>query len=154
MVRFTNMTEKQFHEYRARSLAEYAENIRKNYDVSEEVATEQATDQFDELLKNGLHTENHSIYHVTDEETEENVGIIWYSLRQETEEVFLYEIWMDPEFRGKGYGTQSMKELHRRAKELGAKKVGLHVFGQNTGAITLYKRLGYVENSIVMQYQL
>lgn len=154
MIQFTNMTEKEFHEYRSRSLDEYAENIRKNYGISEEAALERASNQFDELLKNGLHTENHCIYHVTDKDSEENVGIIWYSYRPEESQVFLYEIWMDPSFRGKGYGTLTMQELHRRSRELGARKVGLHVFGQNTGAIALYKRLGYVENSIVMQYQL
>ena len=154
MVKFTNMSEEAFQSFRARSLREYADSICKNYDVSVEVATERATSQFDELLKSGLHTENQSIFHVTDEATGENVGIVWYSYKEEDRQVFLYEIWMDPNFRGKGYGTQTMEELHRQSKELGAQKVGLHVFGQNTGAIALYRRLGYEENSIVMQYQL
>ncbi|WP_408009656.1 hypothetical protein ACJROX_04970 [Pseudalkalibacillus sp. A8] len=40
--------------------------------------------------------------------------------------------------------------MHNQAKDL----IALHVFGQNIGAIALYKRLGYEENSIVMTRKL
>jgi RimJ/RimL family protein N-acetyltransferase len=37
-----------------------------------------------------------------------------------------------------------------QARELGADKVELHVFGHNQGARALYEKLGYTPTSIVM----
>lgn len=154
MVYFKNMSDEEFQQFRLRSLNEYAESIHQNYGGTKEEALENATSQFNELLKDGLQTENQWIYHIVDDETENKVGIVWYAYRAEHQQVFLYEIWMDPKYRGNGHGTQAIQLLHQKAKELGANNVGLHVFGFNKGAIALYKRLGYEENSIVMQYQL
>ncbi|MGP4081806.1 GNAT family N-acetyltransferase [Pseudalkalibacillus sp. R45] len=154
MIRFQQMTNQEFQAFRDRSLNEYIDNMSKNYDMPIEKATENATKQFEELLKDGLNTENQYILHVVDDETNENVGMIWYNYKEQERQIFIYEIWMDPDKRRMGYGTQTLDELHNKAKDLGANNVGLHVFGQNNGAIALYKKLGYEENSIVMSKKL
>ncbi len=43
-----------------------------------------------------------------------------------------------------------MKELEVIAKELGMKKIGLHVFGHNKVARGLYEKLGYEITNINM----
>ncbi|MCF6411175.1 GNAT family N-acetyltransferase [Pseudalkalibacillus salsuginis] len=125
----------------------------KNYDISIEAATEKATKQYNQILNDGLHTEKHYFYDVVDVKNNDHVGALWFNHQEKDRQVFIYEIWIVPEERGKGYGTKTLEELHHKAKDLGA-EIGLHVFGQNTGAIALYRRLGYEENSIVMTRKL
>jgi ribosomal protein S18 acetylase RimI-like enzyme len=47
------------------------------------------------------------------------------------------------EHRGKGIGTVLMKHAERAAKSASMTKMSIQVYGQNHGAVRLYKRLGY-----------
>ena len=49
-----------------------------------------------------------------------------------------------PDERGKGMGEYMMLKLHGAAKQKGAKEVRLKVYPDNSAAIQLYKKLGYV----------
>jgi len=46
-------------------------------------------------------------------------------------------------YRGKGYGTFLMREAEALARSRATRRIELEVFGKNTRAIELYKRLGY-----------
>ena len=46
-------------------------------------------------------------------------------------------------YRGKGYSSILMNELHSIAKKVGSKKIRLTVFKENKKAISLYNKLGY-----------
>jgi ribosomal protein S18 acetylase RimI-like enzyme len=48
-----------------------------------------------------------------------------------------------PEYRGRGIGTQLMRIAAQQAREHGYDRLSLVVFEQNTGALRLYRRLGY-----------
>jgi len=51
----------------------------------------------------------------------------------------------EPDYRGKGYGSDAMRLLVNYAfRELGLYRVGLEVFGYNTRAIHVYEKLGFV----------
>src|SRR5579859_3247255 len=51
----------------------------------------------------------------------------------------------EPNYRGKGYGSDAMQLLVNYAfRELGLYRVGLGVFGYNTRAIRVYEKLGFV----------
>lgn len=48
-----------------------------------------------------------------------------------------------PEFRGRGIGTQLLQIAREQAREHGHERLSLVVFAENTGAVRLYRRLGY-----------
>ncbi|MEM0057989.1 MAG: GNAT family N-acetyltransferase [Candidatus Bathyarchaeia archaeon] len=48
-------------------------------------------------------------------------------------------------FRGIGIGTEMMKTLEEYARKMGLKVLMLSVFANNTLAINLYKKMGFVE---------
>ena len=48
-----------------------------------------------------------------------------------------------PEFRNKGVGTALMERVDGLAKEAGCTLSSIEVFDENSGALRLYKRLGY-----------
>ena len=52
----------------------------------------------------------------------------------------------EPDARGRGYGTDSVRLLRRRAFDgLGLARVRLHVFATNERALATYRRCGFVE---------
>ncbi|MEV6250053.1 GNAT family N-acetyltransferase [Streptomyces sp. NPDC051742] len=56
---------------------------------------------------------------------------------------FVYNIEVEEEQRGRGYGRALMLLAERVAREAGDTLLGLHVFAGNTPAIRLYESLGY-----------
>lgn len=52
-------------------------------------------------------------------------------------------IYIMPEYRGCGYSSYFMLEMHRYAKNMGAQQIMLKVYPDNLAALMLYKRLGY-----------
>ena len=50
---------------------------------------------------------------------------------------------VDEEFRGRGYGRQTMLLAEGEAAARGMTSVGLNVLGNNTVALGLYNSLGY-----------
>lgn len=72
---------------------------------------------------------------------------------------WFYAIWINPIYRGKGYGFFLMQELLSEVKMKKIKQVGLTVDEDNKIARNLYKKIGFVEigknkQQIIMQYDL
>ena len=70
----------------------------------------------------------------------EAIGRLFFATRPGG--VWLYEIELDERFRGRGLGREAMLAFEERARELGAEKVTLNVFGGNDVARSLYRSLG------------
>ena len=70
----------------------------------------------------------------------EPIGMLEIEEREKRIELINIEI-IEP-LRGKGIGTKIIRELLDEARSKG-KPVGLRVFKENTGAIGLYKRIGF-----------
>ncbi len=60
-------------------------------------------------------------------------------------------IMIDEKYQGYGYGTKTMELLHKKAKELGCKRLGLMVRVGNKAAINLYKRFNYKITNYIME---
>lgn len=58
---------------------------------------------------------------------------------------YISSIGFYPEHRGRGYGRQLMLEAEVIAHSLGLGATSLHVFEQNSAAVTLYRSMGYIE---------
>jgi ribosomal protein S18 acetylase RimI-like enzyme len=51
-----------------------------------------------------------------------------------------------PAYRGRGIGTAMIQYLVRSAREMNAECIEIGAFTSNTGAIALYRRLGFVDS--------
>ncbi len=56
---------------------------------------------------------------------------------------WLYDIWVEPNHRGKGYGTQLMQSLMEELRRRDVKKVYLVVANDNIRAQNLYHKMGF-----------
>lgn len=153
MVRLVPMTESDFEGYVEQSIVSYAqEHVQSgNWDPSE--ALQKSREQFEQLLPEGLATENQHLFSVEEGETGALVGRIWFGERGQPSRrtAFIYDFLIHEPYRGRGYGKQTLAALEEKVRELGIETIALHVFGHNRAAINLYQRVGYEITNLHMQ---
>jgi ribosomal protein S18 acetylase RimI-like enzyme len=74
------------------------------------------------------------------------VGQLWIGLRHPQGGAgcaFLYDIEVEPEFRGAGYGKALLAAAEEAVRAHGLRELELNVFGDNPVAIGLYATAGY-----------
>ncbi|MFD1019647.1 GNAT family N-acetyltransferase [Thalassobacillus hwangdonensis] len=147
MIALQPMDNKEFKAYLELSINDYASEHVRAGNWTEEEALTNATEQFNMLLPDGENSEGQKLFSIRDDEKE--VGMIWLGLKPNNKG-FIYDIRIWEDHQGHGYGKQAMQEIEAFGRELGLTSIGLHVFGHNTVARELYKKLGYVETDIVM----
>ena len=150
MPKLLPMTQTEYDVFLERSIPDYAaDKVRAGY-WAEAEALERSRNEFLELLPQGVQTQNHYLYTLYDEE--QAVGLIWLRAYPDrpTKNGFIFELYVEENQRGKGYGKQAMLLIEEKARELGLKSIGLHVFGYNKVARNLYEAVGYETTSVNM----
>ena len=114
---------------------------------------QQLREKRQQMLPNGLQTPNHFFFSIIDDETQTKVGDLWFAVEEKEGEkyIFIYDIHIDKAFRRKGFGSQAFRAMEDKAKAMGIHKTTLHVFGHNTPAREMYKKLGYIETHVMME---
>jgi ribosomal protein S18 acetylase RimI-like enzyme len=150
------MTDQELKAWLEPTVRDFAQQKIRSGEYSAEDAMELATLDFLRLLPDGVHTKDNYLYTVRDVPGGEQVGVLWIALRPKAgkTEAFIYEIVVNEDRRGRGYGRATMLACAERARELGANSVGLHVFGHNSVARGLYTSLGFRETDVVMSLPL
>ena len=152
MIELVEMPGERFPAYRENLIREYAQDKVRAGEWSPEEAPRRAEASTDELLAQGTDTDGHYLYLLRERATEEEVGVVWIAVRDSgaDKSVWIYDIEVYEAFRRRGHGTRALQAVEKKAAELGARKVELHVFGHNPGARALYERSGFTPISIVM----
>jgi ribosomal protein S18 acetylase RimI-like enzyme len=79
------------------------------------------------------------------------VGVLWIAPRGPVGSWWIYDIELEPEFRGQGLGRATMLLAEAAVRERGGTELGLNVFGRNATARGLYESLGYEPTSLQMR---
>jgi RimJ/RimL family protein N-acetyltransferase len=156
MVALVPMTENEFEMFLQYLTQDYAQDHVKAGRWSEEEAMQEAQQEIQRYLPQGLHTPEHYLFMLRDEQREANVGVLWFALQKRggEQQAFIYDIEVFEEFRRRGYATQAFLLLETRVREPGASSIGLHVFGHNLAAREMYEKLGYATTNVQMVKQL
>src|SRR5215210_8591381 len=151
-IRLVELDEAVYREYREELVRDFADDKVRAGAWSEAEAESKAADDVDGLLPEGTATPNHFLYSVRDDSLPAEVGSVWFALMVSGVgcSVWIYDIIINEDFRRRGYATRTLELVEDRAGELGARSVGLHVFGHNRGAQALYEKMGYNTTSITM----
>jgi ribosomal protein S18 acetylase RimI-like enzyme len=145
------MTEEEFGPWFEELHGEYEQQLTDFAQMSPEAAREKSNRDHEALLgERGLATEGHSIYVLEDDGA--TVGDLWVHQREWEGEGFLwiYFIRVSSDRRGRGYGKQAMVLAEEEARRRGLASLRLNVFGGNEVARSLYRGLGYSEDSVWM----
>jgi RimJ/RimL family protein N-acetyltransferase len=156
MVQLIPMNKADYEQFLEWAVSDYAQEQVRAGTWKQEDAQQLADKAFESLLPEGLASPNQYLYVLVDETLDRHIGFLWYGLRDGEQEKFvaLYEIVIFEAYRRQGYGTESLRALERRVRELGVSKIVLHVFGHNEPARALYKKLGYAERNVTMAKEL
>lgn len=133
------------------SVREYAAGHVAAGNWPEEGSVERAQAEFDSLLPDGLQTAGQTLWSVKDADGR-HVGMLWVGPRPRVpESLWIWDIEMEPEARGRGYGQAALEALDAWARGHGYTRIGLHVFGSNEVARRLYERTGYTTTDVMME---
>lgn len=69
-----------------------------------------------------------------------------YSLEWLGRDAFVDEFYLREEYRGRGWGRQTMAFLEEAARVAGVRTLHLEVVENNTAALQLYRKLGFTEH--------
>lgn len=141
-VELRAMTPAEYEAFMARAIGEYAEDKARAGDFDPETAYEESRAECDRLLPDGLDTAGHLLLTAVDGGTA--VGLLWLALPGvQRRSAWVFDIRVDEEHRGRGYGRAIMLAGERVLVERGVGELGLNVFGDNTVARHLYESLGF-----------
>ncbi|MBN2501640.1 MAG: GNAT family N-acetyltransferase [Anaerolineales bacterium] len=156
MLKLIPMTQDIYDAYIENQLMDYAQEHVKTGNWKPEEALERAREQVSQLLPDGLQSENQYLYSLHDDEAGENVGMLWFAVREQgnTPEAFIYDIVIDETYRRQGYASSALEVMEAKVLELGIHKISLHVFGHNSPAISLYEKIGFQPTNIMMSKEL
>jgi GNAT superfamily N-acetyltransferase len=145
------MTPESFLRFRARLVREYAADKVTAGNWPAEGSLQRSEAEMQETLPDGLVTAGHWLWTIEDE-TGQDVGDMWVGPNsRDPESIYIYDIEVRPDARGRGIGQGAMEALEAWARGEGYPRIGLQVFGSNDVARRLYQRLGYVETNVLMQ---
>jgi ribosomal protein S18 acetylase RimI-like enzyme len=148
------MTDREFAAFRARAVHDYAIEKVAAGEWPQERAAALAEEQTATLLPDGKSTDGMFIVMAEVEEIGP-VGYAWLALnRPEVSSAWIYDIAIDEEHRGKGYGRALLNGLEQVAREHDLESIALNVFAGNDYARRLYERAGYHPTSIHMSKRL
>lgn len=145
--------------FRADEIAEYVAEIRTAYAaelcehlfLDEDAAGARADRSAAEAFPEGAVAPGHWIFAVEDAEGT-RVGRLWLGepFDGEAESMWIYDIEIAPEHRGRGLGRDTMLLAEEQARLHGRRRIKLNVFARNTIARALYRSLGFEEMAVQM----
>lgn len=148
------MKKQVFESYYEESIIEYAEEHVKSGDWEKEGSIERANTEFENLLPEGLDTSNQYLMSVIHNNVD--IGYLWLYIFEvkEQKKCFIYDIKIKDTYRGRGLGTKTMECIEEYCKNKDIESIGLHVFGHNKRAVSLYNKMGFETTNYRMEKKL
>ena len=152
-LQLRSMTAAEFETYRAKLVPEYAAEHVRAGDWTADQAETLAAREVNDLLPAGPDSSGMLLL-VASTPGGEAVGVVWVALDRLPGEAWIYDIEVNQEHRGKGYGRALLQAAEQEAAQHGSKSIGLNVFGTNTVARRLYESSGYQVTALNMRKDL
>jgi RimJ/RimL family protein N-acetyltransferase len=108
---------------------------------------------YEKSLPLGIATPDNHLFAINRPEGPVTIGMAWLAIWKHSgkHSAFICDVFIRPEWRNKGYGTQTMQLLEKKSRELkNVSEIGLHVLWQNEVAQSVYKKLGFKPTGINM----
>lgn len=132
----------EFPAYRQIVIAEYAKDIAESRRCSPEEAQTRSVASIDTALPQWADTPSLRLKCiVADSDNHKIAGYLWISISENI--AWVYDIYLQPEWRGKGYGKASLEAVQRELSQEGVAEIGLRVAANNARAKALYTSLGF-----------
>ena len=149
------LREEEFDAWRERSVARYADDMVLNSGLEPDFARRKGEEDFDRAMPERLATPGAAVFTLV-AESGERVGDLWLGEQDffGRRRAWVYEVYVEEVFRGRGYGRRAMELAEEEARRRGHARIELNVFGGNEVARGLYRSLGYTEIAVAMGKEL
>jgi ribosomal protein S18 acetylase RimI-like enzyme len=142
-VRLRPMTEAEFPAWTEIAIRHHAAQVSLATGRDLDTAFDESRELLGKVLAAGLATEKMHLF-VVIADAEREVGWLWLGPSPQDPGVgFVFDIIIDAEVRGHGYGRAAMEAAERFFRSQGRSSIGLDVAGGNDAARALYESLGY-----------
>jgi ribosomal protein S18 acetylase RimI-like enzyme len=143
VVTLRPMTDVEFRAWREVAIRHHADQVSRATGKDVDVATKESRELLAKVLAGGLATERMNLFVVVDD-SEREVGWLWLGTSpQDSDAGFVFDIIVDPNVRGRGYGRATMRAAEQFFQAQGKSGISLDVAGGNDAARGLYESLGY-----------
>jgi len=153
MITLIPMEQSEFDPFLEENIVRYAEENVRSGRWQQHEALEKSRASFQKFLPNGLQSKDQYIFNIFDNDQDSKIGLMWVEVKMDEPHrpAFIFDFILEEQYRGQGLGKKALLALDEKLKAMGAKSVALHVFGYNTTAFELYKKMGYEVTNINMR---
>jgi ribosomal protein S18 acetylase RimI-like enzyme len=157
-LRLRPLEAEEFPRFRELLRREYVRSLTEEAGLGREAAEAKASADHEVLFAGGRPQPHHRIYILEDPESGAPVGHLFWSPRRPpgstTDRAYLYELFIDEEFRRQGLGKLALELLESEARAEGLPGIDLNVWGGNDAARALYRTAGFREHAVFMSKEL
>ncbi|MDV8021168.1 GNAT family N-acetyltransferase [Rhodococcus sp. IEGM 1330] len=148
------ITPQRFPSWLERSQTEYKTDLVATGETPR-AAEEHARDAYKRAFPAGTPTPGNTVFDLVND-TDHIVGYLWIGRDNSDDDTswWVWDVVVEPEHRGKGYGRTAMQLAEGHARAKGAQTLGLSVFGFNAVARGMYESAGYETTSVKMRKKL
>ncbi|WP_110588969.1 GNAT family N-acetyltransferase [Microbacterium suaedae] len=153
-IELTPVAAERFSTWLERSRDEYVADLVASGETPES-ALRHATEALARAFPEQAPMDGQAVFDLTDD-SGDAVGYLWLGHDNSGDPTswWVWDVVVEPEHRGKGYGRAAMQLAETYAQAGGARTLGLSVFGFNATARALYDSLGYETTSVKMRKRL
>ncbi len=150
-MQMSAMDPNDFAVFKERSIANLTIQFAEDFVENLECSVLRAQQKFNAHLPLGLQTPGHYFYLLKNDQLVSN-GYLWFGEREEhlRKKIFIYDILVEENFRGKGLGKWMLNWLEIETKKKDLQEITLHVLGYNHVARELYESMGFEATNIYM----
>ncbi|GDY25811.1 N-acetyltransferase [Agarivorans sp. Toyoura001] len=142
MVTLRAITAKEFADYCEYFVDDYSRDIAANQGHSKERALELAQQTLEQSFPQGAESQGHQLLCI--EQQSELIGYLWHSIQASDQSTYIYDFYVFPKQRNKGFGKLAMKALEQQLTGFGINQIKLRVAFSNQRALALYQEIGFV----------
>lgn len=146
MIIIRNMLAHEYAPYCDYFIQDYSQEIHENYGHSMDIAVRLAEKALQDSFPDGLANTTHQLMCIDAKEGNEitHIGYLWHAINQSDKSTFIYDFYIAPNYRCKGYGKQSMDVFTLQMQGVGIQDIKLRVAFHNKRAFKLYQDVGFL----------
>ena len=145
MINLRKMKADEYPAYCDYFIAVYGDDLTQNHGHSIEMATKLAQQALLSSFPDGVESKQHDLLCI---ELSSNgvltvIGYLWHSIKVSDASTFIYDFYIQAEYRGCGYGKQAISELEDLLAAINIEQIKLRVAFNNQRALALYEEVGF-----------
>ena len=156
MITLRPITADEFPRYQTYFIADYADELTRNYGHPLDVALTLAKEDLVTSFPDNISTPENDLMciELQAEQVTTLIGYLWYALKDKNATIFIYDFYIFENQRGKGYGKAALNALECTVATTGVQQIKLRVAYDNPRALKLYEAVGFQITGINLAKQL